>query len=117
MKRYPLIICLALVLAVGMTSCDGDKPTVHVVLFYSPTCGHCHKVMTEDLPPLSRQYGKQLQVLEVDTSTKEGQALFLAALAHFQIDSAGVPLMVVGDVVLRGSVDIPRCGLGGTTWP
>ena len=126
MKRCLLCVCLALVLAVGMTSCDNDKPVVHAILFYSPSCGHCHKVMTEDLPPLSRKYGKQLRILEVDTSTPEGQALFYAALAHFEIDSAGVPLMAVGNVVLRGSVDIPEqlpglieegLASGGTDWP
>ena len=126
MKRYLLYICLVLVLVIGMTSCADDKPTVHAILFYSPSCGHCHKVMTEDLPPLSRQYGKQLRVLEVDTTTPEGQALFYAALSHFEIDSAGVPLMIVGDVVLRGSVDIPGqlpgliedgLGSGGVDWP
>ena len=24
---------------------------VRAILFYSPTCTHCHEVMTEDLPP------------------------------------------------------------------
>ena len=107
--RRSLLLVLAVVVLLGLlSSCGGDKPVVHAVLFYSPTCGHCHKVMNEDLPPLARQYKRQLEVLEVDTSTPAGQALFHATLAHFQIDSAGVPLMVIGDVVLRGSVEIPE---------
>ena len=108
MRRSMLFALLIVVLVGLLTSCGGDKPVVYAVLFYSPACGHCHKVMSEDLPPLARKHGKQLQILEVDTSTEEGQLLFHAALAHFGIDSAGVPLMVVGDVVLRGSVDIPE---------
>jgi hypothetical protein len=105
-----MLCALLIVVLVGLlTSCGGgDKPVVHAVLFYSPSCGHCHKVMSEDLPPLARKHGKQLQVLEVDTSTEQGQLLFHATLAHFGVDSAGVPLMVVGDVVLRGSVEIPE---------
>jgi hypothetical protein len=107
--RKSMLFALLIVAVVGLlTSCGEDKPVVHAVLFYSPSCGHCHKVMTEDLPPLARKHGRQLQILEVDTSTEEGQLLFHAALAHYGIDSAGVPLMLVGDVVLRGSVEIPE---------
>jgi hypothetical protein len=82
--------------------------------------------MDNALPPLEKKYGGQLQILKVDTSNPEGVDLFYAALAHFQIDSAGVPLMVVGDVVLRGSREIPErlplmieYGLeqGGVDWP
>lgn len=129
MRRLLLRVCVSVVLLGLMTSCCGggqDGPVVYAVLFYSPTCPHCHQVMEEDLPPLERKYGKQLQILEVDTSTPEGRELFYAALAHFQIDSAGVPLMVIGDIVLRGSAEIPQYlptiieyGLeqGGVDWP
>jgi hypothetical protein len=108
MRKSMLFALLTVVLVALLTSCEGDKPVVHALLFYSPSCGHCHKVMTEDLPPLARKHGRQLQILEVDTSTEEGQLLFYASLAHFGIDSAGVPLMIVGDVVLRGSAEIPE---------
>ena len=129
MRKTFLLVLVTLILLSLLTSCGGnepDKPVVHAILFYSPSCGHCHKVMTEDLPPLTRTHGKQLQILEVDTTTSQGQALFYAALDHFGIESAGVPMMVVGDVVLRGSVDIPEqlpglieTGLasGGIDWP
>jgi hypothetical protein len=108
MRKSMLSALLIAILVSLLTSCGGDKPVVHAVLFYSPSCGHCHKVMSEDLPPLERKHGRQLQILEVDTSTEQGQLLFHAALAHFGIDGAGVPMMIVGDVVLRGSVDIPE---------
>jgi thiol-disulfide isomerase/thioredoxin len=130
MRKSLLLACVIVVLFGSLTACNDDKnddkPVVHGVLFYSPSCGHCHKVMTEDLPPLSRKYGRQLVILEVDTATEQGQALFYAALDYFEIDSAGVPLMAVGDVVLRGSVEIPEqlpgmieAGLasGGIDWP
>lgn len=129
MRKVLSLACVIVVLLGLLTSCcDGgqDGPVVRAILFYSPTCPHCHQVMNEDLPPLERKYGKQLQILEVDTSTPEGEELFYATLAHFQIDSAGVPLMVVGDIVLRGSAEIPQYlptmieyGLeqGGVDWP
>lgn len=133
MRRFLLVarlIGVVVVLLGLMTACsnDGgtDGPVVHAILFYSPSCPHCHQVREQDLPPLERKYGEQLQVLEVDTATPEGQELFYATLAHFQIDRAGVPMMVVGDIVLTGSVEIPQYlptmieyGLeeGGVDWP
>lgn len=129
MRRALLLVCVIIALLGLLTSCcdsGKDGVVVHAILFYSPMCPHCHQVMNEDLPPLEKKYGKQLQILEVDTSTPEGRELFYATLVHFQIDSAGVPLMVVGDVVLRGSREIPQYlpamieyGLdqGGVDWP
>ncbi|MEK7683084.1 MAG: hypothetical protein AAB321_03425, partial [Chloroflexota bacterium] len=35
------------------------------ILFYTPTCPYCHKVMTEDLPPLLEALGDQLEILAV----------------------------------------------------
>ncbi|MDJ0756614.1 MAG: hypothetical protein QNJ45_23975 [Ardenticatenaceae bacterium] len=46
----------------------------------------------------------------VSTSTSQGVAMYQAAVEHFQIpiEQRGVPLLVVGDVVLIGSFDIPQ---------
>lgn len=129
MKRSRLVVCVIVVLLLMTSCCESgakDGAVVRAILFYSPTCPHCHDVMDNALPPLEKKYGKQLQILEVDTSTPEGKDLFYAALEHFQIDRAGVPLMVVGDIVLRGSAEIPQHlptliehGLdqGGVDWP
>jgi thiol-disulfide isomerase/thioredoxin len=129
MRRSLSLVWVILVLLGSLVSCcdsGGDGAVVHAILFYSPTCPHCHQVIDQDLPPLEKKYGEQLQILKVDASTAKGRELFYATLAHFQIDSAGVPLMVVGDVVLRGSREIPQYlptmikhGLdqGGVDWP
>ena len=99
---------------------------MRAVLFYSPTCPHCHKVLTEALSPLLEKYGDQLQIIGVDTTTPDGQALFQAAIQRFNIDYAGVPTLIVGDVVLMGSVAIPEqfpalvekyLAQGGVNWP
>ena len=55
------------------------EPVARVVIFYSPSCGHCHQVMTEVLPPLQEQYGDQLEVLEINTFEDEWLALYQAA--------------------------------------
>lgn len=105
-----------------------DLPVIYAVLFYSPTCPHCHQVITEDLPPLIAQYPDQLFILPIDVSTEEGSALYSAAIQTFNIpeDRLGVPAMIVGDTLLVGSGEIPGLfpgiveeGLaaGGIGWP
>jgi thiol-disulfide isomerase/thioredoxin len=99
---------------------------VWAVLFYSPNCGHCHHVITEVLPPLIEKYGHQLSIVGVDVTQPDGQALFLAALQHFNLERSGVPFLVVGDTYLIGSIDIPEkfpglieqyLSQGGVDWP
>ena len=101
---------------------------VRAVLFYSPTCPHCHKVINEDLPPILEQYGEQVQIIGVNTATSGGQALFQAAIEHYNIppEQRGVPMLIIGDVVLVGSLDIPEqlpkliehhLAQGGVDWP
>lgn len=104
------------------------EPVVRVVLFYSPTCGHCHYVINEVLPPLFEQYGEQLQLVGVNVAEAGGQALYQAAIEHFEIaaERRGVPTLIVGEVVLIGSGEVPEQfpGLidrylaeGGVEWP
>jgi uncharacterized membrane protein len=101
---------------------------VYAVLFYSPTCPHCHKVMTEDLPPIAQRYGSQLRIASVNVATPGGQALYQATVAHFALpdDRLGVPTLVVGRRVLVGDLEIPRelpglvdrgLAAGGVGWP
>jgi hypothetical protein len=86
-----------------------ENPVVRALLFYSPACAHCHQVMTQDLPPLLAKYGKQLQILQIDTTLPGGQALYQAAVLQFNIPQErwGVPMLIVGDVVLVGGDEIP----------
>jgi uncharacterized membrane protein len=105
---------------------EPPKPVVHAVLFYSPSCGHCYKVITEGLPPLFEQYGEQLYIVGVDVSEPGGQELFRTVLQYFNLESGGVPFLVVGDNYLIGEVDIPEkfpglidqyLAQGGLDWP
>lgn len=107
---------------------SADEPVVHALLFYSPSCPHCHKVITEDLPPILEKYGDQILILGINTHTEKGNELFTTALSYYNIPNeyAGVPMMVVGDEILIGSIEIPQRlpeiiakGLvsGGIDWP
>jgi uncharacterized membrane protein/glutaredoxin len=87
-----------------------DAPVVRAVMFYSPTCPHCHKVIQEDLPPLADKYGEQLQILLIDVTTEGGQELYLSAAKSVPIpdDKRGVPALVVGETLLVGDQEIPE---------
>jgi uncharacterized membrane protein len=130
MKRSQI---LALVFLAGLlhlpraaAHAQAGLPVVRAVLFYSPACGHCHLVITETLPPLVEKHGPQLEVIGIDVTQPDGQALFGAALHKFGLEQAGVPFLVIDDTFLIGSVDIPEkfpglvegyLGQGGVDWP
>ena len=126
MKRFWQLLLLALLLWPHPAQAQTAVPVVRAVLFYSPSCGHCHYVISEVLPPLIERYGEQFQIAGVDVSSKGGQQLFLAALTKFNLETSGVPFLVIGDIYLVGSVDIPSqlpdlieqyLAQGGLDWP
>jgi uncharacterized membrane protein len=108
-----------------------DGPVVQGIFYFSPTCGHCHYVITEVLPGLYEANGGEwvisfdesilpaepsfylmsngrLQLLMVDVSQPEGQTMFVAdaeALGFTQ--TPGVPLLHIADEWFLGSGDIP----------
>lgn len=110
----------------GCSIAHAQTAVVRAVLFYSPTCGHCHYVITETLPPLFDKYGEKLQIIGVDVTQPQGQTLFLATLQKFGLDGGGVPFLVIADLYLVGSQDIPDkfpglietyLAQGGVDWP
>ncbi|NTU64598.1 MAG: vitamin K epoxide reductase, partial [Chloroflexi bacterium] len=107
--RWLLIMILALAFP-GTPAVQAEPAVVRAVVFYSPSCPHCHQVITEDLPPLFEKYGDQLQIAGIDTTSAGGQALYEAAIQRFNIppERMGVPTLIVGDVVLVGSLEIPQ---------
>jgi uncharacterized membrane protein len=90
------------------TAQSAEQPVVRAVLFYSPTCPHCHEVIQNTLIPMVDQYGDRLQILAIDVSQPGGQQLYLAAVERYQIQHQGVPTLVAGEVVLIGGLDIPQ---------
>jgi uncharacterized membrane protein len=122
---FPLLVGLILFPTMLVSA---DNSVVRAVLFFSPTCSHCHKVMTEDLPPLQAKYQDQLNILQVDVTQEAGQNLYQNAIERFNIPSEklGVPTLIMGSEILVGSLEIParlpqliETGLnsGGIDWP
>ena len=123
-----LLMALLLVFTPGSHAQTGDEPVVHAVLFFSPTCPHCHDVIDNLLIPMVEQHGNRLQILAVDVTQEDGQTLYQAAIEHYRIPAnrLGVPTMIINDTVLVGSGEIPaqfpslaNAGLtgNGIDWP
>jgi uncharacterized membrane protein len=101
---------------------------VRAVLFYSPTCPHCHDVMDRYLPPILERFGDRLQVITINAATPDGGRLYQDMLTVYAVprERLGVPALVVGNRLLVGSQEIPadlpgivEAGLaaGGIDWP
>lgn len=84
-------------------------PAVHAILFYSPSCPHCHEVISECLLPMQERYGNRLVLLGLDTSRQFANNLFYEILRHFAVpqDRWAVPFLLVGDVILVGGMEVP----------
>ena len=128
-KLTLLTLLVILILSIGVIPVSAQEvPLIHGILFYSPSCGHCEKVITEDLPPLFDEYGDQLFIIFIDVSTEGGSNLFISTVNElgYPTEEAGVPFMVVGDNVMVGSSQIPAelpgiiengLAAGGINWP
>lgn len=129
-RLHRLMASLAVLALIGVPNMLAMAQTsvVHAVLFFSPTCGHCHYVITEVLPPLLEHYGDQLQIVGVSTATTGGQMLYQAAIERFSVPDGrrGVPALFLDDTLLVGSNEIPEqfpalieeyLAAGGVGWP
>jgi len=130
LRRFSAVVILFVLLICGLNiySVLAQTPVVRAVLFYSPSCGHCYTLITEDLPPLIEKYNEQLQIIRIDVSNSQGRELYQATIDYFQTpdERIGVPALIIGDVYLVGGVEIPEtfpslieAGLaaGGIDWP
>ena len=126
-----LTVCLLFAGSAAATpaaSPSAGGPVARAVLFYAPSCEHCHEVISGYLPYLMEQYGNRLQILSVDASVSPGLELFKAAVTKYHVPrkDRGVPAIVIGDHFLSGPADISAqmptligqyLVEGGVEWP
>jgi uncharacterized membrane protein/thiol-disulfide isomerase/thioredoxin len=107
---------------------ETEEPVVHAVLFFSPTCPHCHEAITNVMIPLMEEYQEQLAVVGIDVSLEVGNSLYRNAVAHYEVpeNRQGVPTLIIEDTVLVSTLEIENefpgmieAGLanGGNDWP
>lgn len=102
---------IVLVMLAGSLVYAQDVPVVHGILFFSPTCPHCDAVINTHLPPMQDQYGAQLDIRLVDVSQREGAEMMIKACTLYTIPAercGSVPTLILGDVYLIGSLEIPN---------
>jgi len=87
-----------------------EPPMVRAVLFWSDTCPHCHTVMAESLPPILERYGAQLEITALNVSQRPAYEIWVAAMEARAVppERQAVPMLLIGDQVLTGSVQIPQ---------
>lgn len=132
MLKALLLLALAGVTQGGSTAGSDEDPVVRAVLFFSPTCPHCHKVIQEDLPWIFRLFGGEarvwydaalppedlafyvisngrVEILLVDAATPLGNAMYRESAERLNIPPRrqGVPRLVVADSAMVGSLEIP----------
>jgi uncharacterized membrane protein/thiol-disulfide isomerase/thioredoxin len=130
--RRPLLLlgflCMMVVFAPLAAAQTAEQPVVRAVLFYSPSCPHCHTVIDEVLVPMMEQYGDRLEVIGIDISQPGGQVFYNASSEAYNVPDhmMGVPRLVVGERFLVGSLQIPQefpgiveegLASGGIDWP
>lgn len=108
-KFLGLSVSFFVLLLTGFVANGQSDGRVYAVLFFSPTCPHCHQVIGEDLPPIQEQFGDGLVVFMVDVTTSAGQVMVQSAYDYYNIapDNRGVPMMIIDEQILVGSVQIP----------
>jgi uncharacterized membrane protein len=106
-KVFRLSLIVIGLVALLIPTIQAQESVVYGVFFYSPTCPHCHEVMTNHWPGIEKRFGNQLKVLFVDVTTPEGRDLMLTAMDAMPLESGVVPQLIIGTEVLVGSRDIP----------
>lgn len=103
-------ILVVLFLSSGIRSASASEtaPRVRLILFWMESCGHCHAVMDEVLPPLQAQYGEQLEVALVELVTLDEVNLLYSVAAAYDIPKSEVkvPVLLIGDNALVGAQQI-----------
>jgi thiol-disulfide isomerase/thioredoxin len=111
-----IILCTALFFAFtapslfpAVTATSGSNPggNVTVYFFYGEECPHCHKIMPF-VVSLREKY-PTVDILTLETWHNEtNYAVYAALNRELKVRNAGVPEVIVGDVVLIGEIEIPE---------
>lgn len=93
---------LAAILFAGV-SCAAWAAPVEAVLFSSPYCPHCRHLKQDGFPEQFRTKHKDtVRLTEYDLTEGANNVLFSQTLEAYQLNSAGIPMLIVGETVLQG---------------
>jgi len=75
-RLSPRLLTILLIAVALLRPCHnrpGRGTVIRAVLFFSPTCSHCHYVMEEVLPHVVEKYPEQLDIVGIDVSQQLGR--------------------------------------------
>ena len=94
---------LLLVLAFAAASCAAWAKPVDAVLFTSPYCPHCRHLKQDGFPQTFKEkYKGQVRLVEYDLTQDANNVIFSQTMKAYQLESAGIPMLVIGETVLQG---------------
>lgn len=111
-----LFVFISALLALWLAACtpapaatSGDG-IVRAVLFWTPGCSSCEKVLRDTLPPLEARYGSRFLLLRVPLNNLAEVDRLYAAADFFKLkkEDVLVPLVVIGGSVLAGETAVER---------
>lgn len=82
---------------------------VTLVIFYSPTCGHCAEFEERVWPGIEADYGTRLSVQKVDVTNAQGLARLEAEEERLGVRAPEVPVLLVGDTLIY-DLNLDRLG-------
>lgn len=106
-KRWRITVVMLILFLMGFSSIQAQEDQVLGVFFYSPSCPHCRDVIENHWPGIQGEFGDQLRVLFINTSIPSGSQWMHTARVSMNIESFGVPMLIIGDNVMVGAIDIP----------
>lgn len=109
-KYVFVVLVVILLISTSGYAVSAQGNIVHAVLFFSPSCPHCHKVIQEDLPPILEKFGEQFVIIGINVADPQGRDIYIKTVETYQIpdEKLGVPALVIGDNYLVGSIEIPE---------
>lgn len=100
---FRIVKPLLLVLALAAASCAAWAKPVDAVLFTSPYCPHCRHLKQDGFPQTFKEkYKGQVRLVEYDLTQDANNVIFSQTMEAYQLESAGIPMLVIGETVLQG---------------
>ncbi len=114
----PLVVLVLMIMVPARAVAQANDPvqpaaapqsTVHVYLFWSPTCPHCaraRRFLRSILPTIP---GARLHSYQLD-SNEGREAAFVALSLRYRNDPPAIPLVIIGDYAFVGYADDATTG-------
>ena len=93
-KLSVLLICLIGIFSISSCEANSKNPETEIIIFYSPTCPHCHKALTF-LDEISPKY-KDITITKYNTSTNTGANYYFHYTKKLGLTTNAVPLAIFG---------------------